>query len=127
MNDKICELKENIEHYSKFDALCLNEINLNPHNLPFKGDELILENFHKPIIQSPARASNKGGGLAIYVNKNLTAEANCKIMTDLSYNLDPKNGEFLFVEIKTNYKNVISRLASLQGRQMPRRRCSPHI
>ena len=107
LNDKICHLKENIEHYSKFDVLCFNETNCNPQNLPFNGNELILENFHKPFIQSPARVSNKGGGLAIYVNKNLTAETSCKIISDLSYNLDPNTGEFLFVEIKTKYKNVI--------------------
>ena len=54
--------------------LCFNETNCNPENLPFGGTELGLENFHRPFFQSPARSSNRGGGLAIYVNKNLTSE-----------------------------------------------------
>ena len=107
LNDKIVNLRENIDHYSKFDILCFNETNCDPLSLPFNGNELILEGFYKPIIQSPARSSNRGGGLAIYINKNLTAETNCKVMTDLSGNQDPNNGEFLFVEIKTKFRNVI--------------------
>ena len=72
LGDKIQYLRDNIEQYSKFDLLAFNETNVDPSCLPFNGSELILENFHKPYLQSPARASNKGGGLAIYVNKQLT-------------------------------------------------------
>ena len=107
LNDKISNLRENIENYSKFDVLCFNETNCNPENLPFKGDELLLENFHKPFTQSPARSSNRGGGLAIYVNKNLVSESNCKLMSNLSYNSDPQKGEFMFLEIKTKFKTII--------------------
>ena len=107
LKDKIGKIRENIANYSKFDVLCFNETNCNPQNMPFNGNELFLDNFHKPFLQSPARLSNRGGGLAIYVNKSLTSETNCKILPEMSYNADPMKGEFMFLEIKTKYKKII--------------------
>ena len=107
LKDKISKLNENSDEYSKFDVLAFNEINLDPQNLTFGVSELTLNGFHPPFIQAPARASNKGGGLAIYVNKSLTTVSNCKVLSELSSNADPNKGEFLFLEIKTKYKTII--------------------
>ena len=107
LKDKIPKIRENVDEYSKFDVLCFNEINCDPQKLAFGGTELALDGFHPPFRQPPARSSNKGGGLTIYVNKNLTTEVNCKIMSELSCNTDPNKGEFLFLEIKTKYKTII--------------------
>ena len=108
LNNKIADIRESIIHYSKFDVLCFNETNCDPKKLPFDGNELELEHFHKPFLQSPARSSGKGGGLAIYVNKRLAARSDITIMSDLSFNNDLNNGEFLTIEIKIkNRKNII--------------------
>ena len=107
LKDKISNLNENSDEYAKFDVLCFNETNCDPQNFTFGVSELTLNGFHPPFIQTPARASNKGGGLAIYVNKNLTTEINCKVLSELSSNTDPNKGEFLFLEIKTKYKTII--------------------
>ena len=106
--NKISDIRENIAHYSKFDILCFNETNCDPLNLPFSGTELEIENFHQPILQSPARSSNKGGGLAIFVKKTLCAFSDIETKTDLSNNRDPLHGEFQTIEISLkNRKNVI--------------------
>ena len=108
LNGKITEIRDNISHYSKFDVLCFNETNCDPDNLPFGGNELELDFFHKPILQAPARSSGKGGGLAIYVNKKLAAPSDMDIKTFASCNSDPMQGEFLTIEIKLqNRKNLI--------------------
>ena len=108
LNSKITELRDNISHYSKFDILCFNETNCDPKNLPFGGNELDLDFFHKPIIQAPARVSGKGGGLAIYVNKKLAAPSDIEILNCVSCNSNPMQGEFLTIEIKLkNRKNLI--------------------
>ena len=59
LNSKITEIRDNITHYAKFDILCFNETNCDPTNLPFGGNELDLDFFHKPILQAPARLSGK--------------------------------------------------------------------
>ena len=53
----------------KFDVLCLNETSTAVEELPFGGMELEIDGFHAPFVQNPIRASARGGGLAIYVNK----------------------------------------------------------
>ena len=108
LHNKITDIRDDITHYSKFDILCFNETNCDPKNLPFGGNELELEHFHRPILQAPARLSGKGGGLAIYVNKSLAAFSDIDIKADISYNSDPLYGEFLTIEIKIkNRKNLI--------------------
>ena len=61
--------------------------------------DLILENFHEPLIQDPTRRSGRGGGLATYINKRVCAlqdfatfNPSCNVENDLS-------GEFQFVKI----------------------------
>lgn len=108
INDKIKLIKDDIVNFSKFDILCFNETCCSNESLPFGGDELLLEPFHPPSVQSPARASNRGGGLIIYVNKNLCFENDVKNMVPLSDNTDYQTGEFLFIEItRPNEKNII--------------------
>ena len=108
LSNKITELRENLPYYSKFDVLCFNETNCNPETLPFKGSELELENFHPPFVQAPARESNLGGGLAIYVNKSLCDLSNIVIKDDISGARDATIGEFQTIEITFNgRKNAI--------------------
>ena len=103
------KIVDNIEHYKKFDALCLNETSCDPDKVPFGISELNLEGFHEPIIQKPTRVSARGGGLAIYINNNLCPESSIKILSDLSSADDVKLGEFLFIEIDMgkHTKNII--------------------
>jgi len=88
--------------------LCFNETCCSTEKLPFGGTELELEPFHPPLIQSPARESNRGGGLIIYINKKLCSIDSFKILNNLSENDDFSHGEFLFVEItRQNNKNIV--------------------
>ena len=102
----IDRFRENIDFYSKFDILCFNETNCNVANLPFQGNELALDGFHAPFLQAPTRDSNKGGGLAIYVNQRLAN--NDEIIVKSVANSCPSGGEFQALEIKQNQaKNII--------------------
>ena len=107
LKDKITSLIDNIDHYSKFDILCFNETSCSPDNLPFGGKELELIKFHPPIVQSPSRESSRGGGLVIYLNKAFCSINDYKVLSNLSENSDPANGEFLFIEITRKSKNII--------------------
>lgn len=108
LNSKIAKIKDDLKHFSKFDVLCFNETLCSQEELPFAGKELELDAFYSPVIQSPARKSNLGGGLAIYINKNLCAESDFKILTALSDNTNYEKGEFLFIEIsRKNDKNIL--------------------
>ena len=77
---KINTIKDEIVNFSKFDILCFNETGCSILRLPFGGTELKLDTFHPPIIQGPARASNKGGGLIIYVNKNFVLKMSLEFL-----------------------------------------------
>ena len=71
MNNKIDELRENIALYKNFDVLLFNETNCMTTKLPNDKDNLKLILFHEPFIQDPIRPTRKGGGLIIYVNKQV--------------------------------------------------------
>ena len=108
LTKNISEIRENMSHYSKFDILCLNETNCDPDKLPFGGSELELDNFYEPWIQKPARQSGKGGGLAIYVNKNFCARTEITFKSSLSDYSEWERGEFQTIEINMkNMKNII--------------------
>ena len=100
---------DKIDQYQNFDVLCFNETSCDPEKLPFGATELTLEGFHDPVLQKPCRDSTRGGGLAIYVNKNMCAETSIKTLNELSSADDPSLGEFLFVEIDMgkNAKNIV--------------------
>ena len=99
LKDKITEIRDSLDHFSKFDIICFNETNCIPEKLPFGDTELFLENFYAPILQSPTRTSGRGGGLAIYLNKTFCLESDYKVLNAFSENSSIANGEYLFVEI----------------------------
>ena len=101
LHDKIGKLRDNIDHYQKFDVLCFNECNLKLEQLPHGIPDIELNGFHKPILQSPIRSSGRGGGLAIYVNKRICEESD--IDSEFNPNPEPENvnGEFQFIKIKS--------------------------
>ena len=102
LSKNINELRENsMTLASKFDLLCFNETNCNIDNLPNGIDDLTIEGFYDPLIKNPARKSNKGGGLAIYVNKKACALEEIDAL-DIK-NDQPLDGEFQCVRIR-NFK-----------------------
>ena len=105
---KIDEFRENIEQYTKYDVLCFNETNCDENCMPFRGKELEIDGFYPPLIQAPARDSNRGGGLAVYINKKLCELSDVNLKTDFCFHDNPKTGEFQVVEITfTGQKNAI--------------------
>ena len=108
LTKNITAIIDNLSFFSRFDIICLNETNCNPANLPFGGQELFLEGFHPPHIQRPSRASDKGGGLAIYINKRCTDYLNITLLEHLTDCSNAGSGEFLTLEIhRENSKNII--------------------
>lgn len=106
-------LKENIDHFGKFDVICLNETSCNTASLANGINDLILEGFHTPLIQNPHRTSNRGGGLAIYVSTRVCEEEQIELL-----NVKPDASddnctlECMFVKIKlkminNGFKNYI--------------------
>ena len=98
--NKIDKLRENIDFYEKFDVLLFNETNLIKEKLTNGISDISLPGFHDPIVQNPLRASGKGGGLAIYVNKRVCDdEDNIEPFTPYH---EPENnsGEFQFIKLK---------------------------
>lgn len=100
-------LAEEIEHFQNYDILCFNETNCNVEKLPNGINDLLLEGFHPPILQNPTRKTNKGGGLATYINKNVCGIDEYekfvpKNMEELTSELD---GEFMLVKLK-RCKNI---------------------
>ena len=67
-------IRENISHFSKFDVICFSETSCDIDSLPNGITDILLENFHAPVIQKPVRSSNRGGGLACYINKRVCGE-----------------------------------------------------
>ena len=79
--------------------LLFSETNCVLENLPNGKNDLVLEGFHDPIVQDPIRLSGKGGGLVIYVNKEVCEFDN--IISFIPYS-EPENksGEFQFIKLK---------------------------
>ena len=105
-------LRENLNQFEKFDILCFNETNCDVDTLPNAYNDITIENFHKPVLQSPYRASNRGGGLAIYVHTRVCDETD---LGKLSLELEPPPNthdnsrstpcEHLFVKLSLNLSN----------------------
>ena len=100
LNKNITEIRDNILQYQNFDVLCFNETSCNPENLPGGANDLIIDGFHPPIVQTPARKNNCGGGLAIYISNDTCNPNDIEKIEELSTNNDYNEGEFLFVKIK---------------------------
>ena len=110
LNKTFSKLIDMQSSLTKFDIQCFNETSCSTDKLPFGVSELEIEGFHTPYLQNPARTSNKGGGLAIYVNKKFCKSAtSITIMSDLCHNTSANLGEHFFIEIDTGNKckNVI--------------------
>lgn len=90
LTKNISILRENIDHFKKFDILCFCETNCDVDNLPNNYNDITLDSFYKPIIQKPYRNSNKGGGLAIYVNERVCEENDIDII-DITIDPDTHN------------------------------------
>ena len=103
--------------YQKCDILCLcetnvkleeppnSEKNVKPKKLPNGINDVIIDGFHEPIVKDPYRKSGKGGGLAVYVNKNFCESSAIHILLkdivdkNSTENETSPSGEFLFVKI----------------------------
>ena len=96
--------KEEIELFSKFDALCLNETNCCSSKLPNGMRDLEIDGFFEPIVQEPVRKSGKGGGLAIYINKRVCNPDEIEKI-NLNFEIQDTDGEFQALKIR-NFKNT---------------------
>ena len=91
--------REEIETYSNFDVLSFNETNCTLTKLPNGVIDVILENFHEPILQDPIRKTGRGGGLALYINKKVCDQEQIEsFRPNFEGDGDP-NGEFQFLKI----------------------------
>ena len=101
LTNKITKLRENINFYKKFDALLFNEANCIVDKLPNKMNDILLENFHEPLVKNPTRSSGRGGGLVIYINKRVCEDPDENIVEFDPYSEPGNNcGEFQFIKIK---------------------------
>ena len=101
--NKIPKIRDDLADYLKYDVLCFNETNCDVDSLPNGFDDLTLEGFHPPIVQAPYRSSNKGGGLACYINMRICSADDIE---KLELELDPPSadGEFSLIKIKNCLK-----------------------
>ena len=101
------KLINEIDNLQKFDAICLCETGLDPEETTLGNNHNLytLPGFNSPIFQKPARVSNRGGGLAIYINSRKFNDDSAKILDNISTAISPEIGEFLFVEVDTGPKN----------------------
>ena len=101
---------------SKFDVLCLCETNCKSENFPNGLADIGIEGFHEPVFQDPYRKSGRGGGLAIYINKNLCCSESFTIMkfdgavnqADNHTDINPP-GEFLFLKLSVKVQPGVSK------------------
>ena len=94
----ISNISDNITEYQNYDIISFNETNFNFEKLANGIDDLLIEGFHPPIIQEPFRKSNRGGGLAIYVNERVCEVDDIELI-DLGQGHPNSDGEFMFVKI----------------------------
>ena len=99
--NKIAHLRDHIDFYKNFDALMFNETNCIVEKLPNKMDDILLDNFHEPIVKNPTRSSGRGGGLVIYINKRV-CEDPVEDIEEFDPYSEPGNnsGEFQFIKLK---------------------------
>ena len=90
---------DNNKDYDRYDVICLNETCLNVEKLAHGLDDIQIEGFYPPVHQAPARSSYRGGGLLIYVNKNICEPDDIE---EIKLEQDPtSDGEVLFIKIKS--------------------------
>ena len=101
LNKHIDYIRDNIENFEKYDILSFCETSLNPDSMPNGANDLLIAGFHVPFLQNPHRVSNKGGGLAIYVNQRVCDESDLKLLNlDIQSSNDTTNScEYMFLNI----------------------------
>ena len=106
LSNKINEIREDVNHYSKYDVLCFCETSCDVETLPNTFDDITLDGFYKPFVSKPARASNKGGGLAIYVNHRVCDETELQLLDlDIDINSPVPPSEFQLLKINIDMAN----------------------
>ena len=98
---------DSIVEYQKYDIINLNETSCNIENFPNGLDHLLIEGFHPPFHQAPARASHRGGGLLTYINQRVCSADDIEC---ISLDLQPDlAGEILVTKIKSckKFKNTL--------------------
>jgi exonuclease III len=95
----LSNIADHVNEYQKYDVLAFNETNCIVEKLPNGINDLIIEGFHPPITQAPARLTGRGGGLAIYVHERVCSVDDVERI-DLGSDHPNSDGEFLFVKIK---------------------------
>ena len=97
----ITVFREEIDTYKKYDILSFNETNCIIDKLPNGLADILLDGFHEPIVQDPARISGRGGGLVLYVNKRVCSPEQIEnFIPNYEVNAaDNMSGEFQFVKI----------------------------
>ena len=109
LQKNLANICDNVSEYQKYDLLLFNETNCNADKLANGLDDLMIEGFHPPIVQSPVRSTDRGGGLAIYVNTRVCSADDIQTV-DLNFESPPTDGEFLFIKIgscKNTKKSII--------------------
>ena len=102
----IGHLRENIDHFRKFDVICLNETNCDPSTLANGINDITLDGFHIPFTKKPNRTSNRGGGLTIYVNVRVCDEQNLELLEiPIETHQNSAPFECLFLQIKLKLSN----------------------
>ena len=99
LHNGIDKFREEIETYSNFDVLSFNETNCTFKKLPNGVTDIILENFHEPILQDPIRKTGRDGGLALYINKKVCDQEQIESFRPKFEGDGDPNGEFQFVKI----------------------------
>ena len=103
LSKNIDYVRENHNIFTKFDILCFCETNCNTDNLPNNYNDILIDGFHKPFTQNPYRKSNKGGGLAIYVNRRVCDESDLELL-DIKLDHNPNlsttpSCEYMFLKV----------------------------
>jgi len=101
---------DSIMEYEKYDIINLNETSCNIAKFPNGLDDLLIDGFHPPVHQAPARASHRGGGLLTYVNKRVCSADDIEsVRLDLQPNQPDLAGELLITKIKSckKFKNTV--------------------
>ena len=110
LSGHIDECRENFSYSKNYDVLCFNETSCDPNSLSEGIQSIRIDGFHEPIVQKPHRDTNKGGGLAVYINSNVCEADNFEMYVIPDSELDPNMTppmipcEKLFVKI--NIKQV---------------------
>lgn len=105
LSKSIGHIRENIIEFNKFDILCFCETNCNVDTLPNGVNDILIDGFYCPYTINPHRDSNKGGGLAIYVNHRVCDEQDLEVL-DLGLDSPSSSAcEYMFLKVNIKLAN----------------------